>query len=75
MNYAIIVEKSDSESGGVVSLDKKEFCSKECVSDFLFEEFEVEGINISDKEVINLTNCSITVCELDDQCICEYGCD
>jgi hypothetical protein len=74
MKFALIIEKFDSESNGTIDLDRKSFCSKECTNDFLFEEFGLEGLLIKNEEVINLSDCTITVVESEEDYACEYGC-
>jgi hypothetical protein len=76
MPVVLIVETFDKDEdiSYTKQLETKNFCSTECACDFLFDEFEVEGINLSDNQVINVIDCSITVAMSDDDVVCEYGC-
>jgi len=77
MSLTITIENMYNEDEHKVpsELNTKNFCSKECVEDFLLDEFEVEGITVTNNTIVNLPTCCITIFETEDETLCEYGCD
>lgn len=74
MRFEIVIEKFDSESGNPVDMESHSFCSEDCANEFLFETFELEGVNLKTDVTFPLTDCKITVCKSDTESQCEFGC-
>lgn len=76
MSVVITIEKFENDDTIELTkeLDTKHFCSEECACDYLFEEFEIEGILITDSMSIRLPEAAITMYVSDDDLQCEYNC-
>lgn len=62
------------ENSSTFELDTKRFCSSECAEEYLFDEYEIEGVKIIDGLTLPIGYAKIT-CYLDDGDVeCLYGC-